>query len=132
MHFAFDVFGHYILKLFTSPVPFCLGSDGFTVECATDSSIILAVKTTNWKEEYPTYNTVYYQLNQDKEEMCRLSHKNQTHYICKIVTYRLATKFTVRLRACEEWDGCLDYSRWHTVWTLPPSKQTSSSKRQQA
>ncbi len=100
------------------------GSDHFIVEGVTDANIIVAVKKTDGNDGYPTYGTVYYQLNQGEEASCLISHKNQTHDICKIVTHRLATKFTLRFRACSTWGGCTDYSSWQTVWTEPPCKHT--------
>ncbi len=105
------------------------GSDHFIVEGVTDANIIVAVKKTDRNDGYPTYGTVYYQLNQGKEATCSISHKNQTHDICKIVTHRLATKFTLRFRTCsihKIWRSYTygDYSSWQTVWTEPPSKHT--------
>ncbi len=112
------VFGFFVLFFFR------IGSDHFIVENGADSSIKVAVKKTNWTDSYPTYNTGYYQLNQDNEASCTFSHKNQTHEICKIFTHRLATKFTLRFRACKKSGACTHYSSWQTVWTLPPSKHT--------
>ncbi len=107
------------------------GSDHFIVQRVTDANIIVAVKKTDGNDGYPTYGTVYYQLNQGNEASCTISHKNRTHDICKIVTHRLATKFVLRFRACNkfgfighQWGGCTDYSSWQTVWTEPPSKHT--------
>ncbi len=100
------------------------GSDHFIVEGVTDANIIVAVKKTDRNDGYPTYGTVFYQLKQGKKETCQLSYKNQTHDFCKIVTHRLATKFTLRFRACKKGGGCTDYSSWQTVWTEPPSKHT--------
>ncbi len=107
------------------------GSDHFIVEGVTDASIIVAVKKTDGNNGYPTYGTVYYQLNQGNEASCSVSHKNQTHDICKIVTHRLATKFTLRFRACNtfgplgnKWRLCTGNSSRQTVWTEPPSKHT--------
>ncbi len=54
------------------------GSDHFIVEGATDANIIVAVKKTDGNDGYPTYGTVYYQLNQGEEARCLISHKNQT------------------------------------------------------
>ncbi len=105
------------------------GSDHFIVESVTDANIIVAVKRTDGNDGYPTHETVYYQLNQGKEASCTISHKNQTHDVCKIVTHRLATKFMVRLRACQKGAHCTDYSSWQTAWTLPPSKQTPQLMR---
>ncbi len=99
--------------------------DRFIVENVTDANIIVAVKMSNGKDGYPSYDTVFYQLNQNDKEKCQLSYKNQTHDICKIVTHRLATRFTLRLRACWRRSVCTDYSNWQTVWTLPPRKRTS-------
>ncbi len=95
------------------------------MENVTDANIIVAVKMTNDKDGYPTYDTVFYHLNQNYEEKCQLSYKNQTHGVCKIVTHRLATRFTLRFRACWRRGICTDYSNWQTVWTLPPRKRTS-------
>ncbi len=103
---------------------FLLESNGFSVEGATNSRILVAVKKTNRRDAYPTLGTVYFELNQNKEELCTLSYKNRTHDICKIFTDRWATKFTVRFRACRSRGDCANYSHWQTVWTLPPSKQT--------
>ncbi len=105
------------------------GSDHFIVETVRGSNIIVAVKKTDGHDGYPTYDTVYYQLNQGQEATCSISHKNQTHDICKIVAHRLATRFMVRLRTCRKLVGCTDYSSWQTVWTLPPSKQTPQLMR---
>ncbi len=117
------------LRILFFPSSPWLEPDDITVEGVTNANIIVAVKKTNQKDGNPTYNAVNYQLKPGKEETCRLSHKNKTHDICKIVTHRLAKKLTVRLRACKifmsESLHCTDYSSWQTVWTLPPRKRSS-------